>query len=520
MQGLLQLLTAPTTVSNAAIAILPATTETTAFHQLLHSATESAASLAQNLQTELEVASAALPGVPCLSAANVVSSVTLAQSDSKASAHSSKTATAENTGKTSTKEKSSGRNAKAEASSDNAVAASPSISAVALALPCPSVTPSPAVATLAADPSENSSLAAGNNATEAAVQAGEVRSSAALVAVANEGRGIVAATPLTTSAPQIASASPALVDQSSQQSPRKAVTSSETETLDASAECLAENSRATESINKLSASDDATPSASNPTTISKVSSSILGGGKQRTRAESSATVTHGSTQSPVEHSDSSSTTLNQGQHQQSNRDEKHSTAVTGVTTVSTSAESSPTTPSSAATSTYANQVTSAETPAASGVIAQHSPSVAEKSSRQAAGESSTAYEAVQTGQLRVGTSSSELKVSVQLPVIGRVDVRAVSTQQVTTAHVTAFRHDAVQALGAERGSLEQALRARDVVLGSLGSQTQGQGQNSPQQEDRRKTVHFQNNSDETQTAVPTTKTIISTPDHAGISLLA
>jgi hypothetical protein len=231
-------------------------------------------------------------------------------------------------------------------------------------------------------------------------------------------------------------------------------------------------------------------------------------------------VTHGSTQSPVEHSDSSSTTLNQGQHQQSNRDEKHSTAVTGVTTVSTSAESSPTTPSSAATSTYANQVTSAETPAASGVIAQHSPSVAEKSSRQAAGESSTAYEAVQTGQLRVGSSSSELKVSVQLPVIGRVDVRAVSTQQVTTAHVTAFRHDAVQALGAERGSLEQALRARDVVLGSLGSQTQGQGQNSPQQEDRRKTVHFQNNSDETQTAVPTTKTIISTPDHAGISLLA
>jgi len=480
MQGLLQLLTAPTTVSNAAIAILPATTETTAFHQLLHSATESAASLAQNLQTELEVASAALPGVPCLSAANVVSSVTLAQSDSKASAHSSKTATAENTGKTSTKEKSSGRNAKAEASSDNAVAASPSISAVALALPCPSVTPSPAVATLAADPSENSSLAAGNNATEAAVQAGEVRSSAALVAVANEGRGIVAATPLTTSAPQIASASPALVDQSSQQS----------------------------------------PSASNPTTISKVSSSILGGGKQRTRAESSATVTHGSTQSPVEQSDSSSTTLNQGQHQQSNRDEKHSTAVTGVTTVSTSAESSPTTPSSAATSTYANQVTSAETSAAPGVIAQHSPSVAEKSSRQAAGESSTAYEAVQTGQLRVGTSSSELKVSVQLPVIGRVDVRAVSTQQVTTAHVTAFRHDAVQALGAERGSLEQALRARDVVLGSLGSQTQGQGQNSPQQEDRRKTVHFQNNSDETQTAVPTTKTIISTPDHAGISLLA
>jgi hypothetical protein len=515
MQGLLQLLTAPTTVSNAAIAILPATTETTAFHQLLHSATESAASLAQNLQTELEVASAALPGVPCLSAANVVSSVTLAQSDSKASAHSSKTATAENTGKTSTKEKSSGRNAKAEASSDNAVAASPSISAVALALPCPSVTPSPAVATLAADPSDNSSLAAGNNATEAEVQAGEVKSPAALVAAANEDKEVLAATSLSTSAPQIASASPASVDQSSQQAPRKTVTSSETQTLTASAECLAE------STNKLSASDDATPSASNPATVSKPSGGKQSaGGKQRTCAEGSATTTHGAMQSTVEQTGSSSTTLNQGQHQQSNRDEKHSTAVTGITTVSTAAESSPAASSSAATSTYANQVTSAETPAASGVIAQHSPSVAEKSSRQAAGESSTAYEAVQTGQLRVGSSSSELKVSVQLPVIGRVDVRAVSTQQVTTAHVTAFRHDAVQALGAERGSLEQALRARDVVLGSLGSQTQGQGQNSPQQEDRRKTVHFQNNSDETQTAVPTTKTIISTPDHAGISLLA
>lgn len=88
--------------------------------------------------------------------------------------------------------------------------------------------------------------------------------------------------------------------------------------------------------------------------------------------------------------------------------------------------------------------------------------------------------------LRVGTNSSELKISVQLPSIGKVEVRAVSTGQgaaeQVTAHVTAQRVEAVQALDAERNTLEQSLRAHDVMLGSFGSSSQGQAQTQQQQQ--------------------------------------
>jgi len=83
---------------------------------------------------------------------------------------------------------------------------------------------------------------------------------------------------------------------------------------------------------------------------------------------------------------------------------------------------------------------------------------------------------VDSGQLRVTQSNSELKISVQLPELGKVEVRAITAHDVTTAHLTAFRQDALPALAAERTGLEQALKSRDVILGSFNSHGQSAGQ--------------------------------------------
>jgi len=80
---------------------------------------------------------------------------------------------------------------------------------------------------------------------------------------------------------------------------------------------------------------------------------------------------------------------------------------------------------------------------------------------------------VDSGQLQVTPNHSELKISVQVPELGKVEVRAVTAHDVTTAHLTAFRHDALQVLAADRTGLEQALKSRDVILGSFNSSTQG-----------------------------------------------
>jgi hypothetical protein len=70
----------------------------------------------------------------------------------------------------------------------------------------------------------------------------------------------------------------------------------------------------------------------------------------------------------------------------------------------------------------------------------------------------------------VTPNSSELKISVQLPELGKVEVRAVTNHDGTTAHLTAFRHEALPVLAADRNGLEEVLKSRDVVLGSFASQ--------------------------------------------------
>jgi hypothetical protein len=79
---------------------------------------------------------------------------------------------------------------------------------------------------------------------------------------------------------------------------------------------------------------------------------------------------------------------------------------------------------------------------------------------------------VDSGQFQTRGNNSELKISVQLPELGKVEVRAVTSRDVTTAHLTTNHPDALQVLAADRTTLEQALKSRDVILGTLDSHAQ------------------------------------------------
>jgi hypothetical protein len=128
---------------------------------------------------------------------------------------------------------------------------------------------------------------------------------------------------------------------------------------------------------------------------------------------------------------------------------------------------------------------------------------------------------IDTAQLRVQGNQSELKVSVQLPELGKVEVRAVSTHDVTTAHVTAFRHDAIPMLAAERAGLEDALRSHNVILGSVGSQAQGHA--NPQQRQQNSPTPAQSSTAKENATAATTEEASYPrflPDHASISVRA
>jgi len=104
------------------------------------------------------------------------------------------------------------------------------------------------------------------------------------------------------------------------------------------------------------------------------------------------------------------------------------------------------------------------------------------SSKPAAISTVEAAEPVATAQLRTSASGAELRVSVHLSELGKVEVRAVSAHNVTTAHLTASGHGALQALDSERGGLEQALKSRNVLLGSLEAETRGDSSSQHQQQ--------------------------------------
>jgi hypothetical protein len=130
---------------------------------------------------------------------------------------------------------------------------------------------------------------------------------------------------------------------------------------------------------------------------------------------------------------------------------------------------------------------------------------------------------VDSGQLRVNPNSSELKISIQLPELGKIEVRAVTTHDVTTAHMTATRADALQLLATDRTGLEQALKARDVVLGSMNSHTQGQSDGQQRQQNSQSPAQSSGGIS-TLAAAPSSSTeAVSTsylPDHASISVRA
>ncbi len=138
-----------------------------------------------------------------------------------------------------------------------------------------------------------------------------------------------------------------------------------------------------------------------------------------------------------------------------------------------------------ATQSAAQSATQSATQSAAVVFAQ--PSVAQSSPAPAQAQvQSNAIpdppRMVDSGQLRMTPNSSELKISVQLPELGKVEVRAVTARDVTTAHLTTFRHDALPVLAADRTGLEQMLKSRDVVLGSFDSHTQGQSAGQQRQQ--------------------------------------
>jgi hypothetical protein len=119
---------------------------------------------------------------------------------------------------------------------------------------------------------------------------------------------------------------------------------------------------------------------------------------------------------------------------------------------------------------------------------------------------------VDSGQLRVHENSSELKISVQVPDLGKVEVRAVSVHDVTTAHLTTSQPDALQVLGAERATLEQALKSHGVILGSLDTNGQGQsgeGQRQPAYSSQSQAPSFRGASSAMATAASTSEEAVS-----------
>jgi len=131
--------------------------------------------------------------------------------------------------------------------------------------------------------------------------------------------------------------------------------------------------------------------------------------------------------------------------------------------------------------------------------------------------------AVASAQLHVSGSNSELKISVQLPELGKVEVRAVTAHEVTTAHITAFRHEGLQALTSDRGGLEQLLKSRDVILGSLDSHAQGHSAGQQRQQGSHSPAHSSGGATRAAATASTTAEADHSsflPDHTSISVRA
>jgi flagellar hook-length control protein FliK len=124
--------------------------------------------------------------------------------------------------------------------------------------------------------------------------------------------------------------------------------------------------------------------------------------------------------------------------------------------------------------------------------------------------------------LRTTTGGAELKVSVQLPELGRVEVRAVTSVNGTEAHLTTEHHAAAAALSSGRDGLEAALRTHDVTLGSLTTQSQSQGgheRNQPEPQRAGGTNSHARDTDGRQTTSAAESEATPLPEYASISVL-
>ncbi len=136
----------------------------------------------------------------------------------------------------------------------------------------------------------------------------------------------------------------------------------------------------------------------------------------------------------------------------------------------------------------------------------------------AASQSST----LDSAHLRTTAGSVELKVSVQLPELGRVEVRAVTSASGTEAHLTTEHHAAAAALSSGRDGLEAALRTHDVTLGSLTTQSEAQGGHGHSQPEAQRASATNNKARDTdgrQTNSEAVSEGIPLPEYSSISVL-
>jgi len=191
-----------------------------------------------------------------------------------------------------------------------------------------------------------------------------------------------------------------------------------------------------------------------------------------------------------------------------------SAAVTANAEASTSAQSLTAIASAAMSAAMTATSTTGTTPTR--------PTMPASAETQAATVATSQNSTLDTAHLRTTAGGAELKVSVQLPDLGRVEVRAVTSANGTQAHLTTEHHATAVALSSGRDGLEAALRTHDVTLGSLTTQSEAQGGHERNQPEPQRASGANNNERDTdglQTTSASESETIPLPEYSSISVL-
>jgi flagellar hook-length control protein FliK len=197
-----------------------------------------------------------------------------------------------------------------------------------------------------------------------------------------------------------------------------------------------------------------------------------------------------------------------------------STAATANAAVTVKAEAS--TPVQPVTAMASAAMSAAMTATSTTGTTPTRPTMPASAETQAATVATSQNSTLDTAHLRTTAGSTELKVSVQLPDLGRVEVRAVTNASGTEAHLTTEHHAAAAALNSGRDGLEAALRTHDVTLGSLTTQSQAQGGHEHNQPESQRASGTNNNARDTDGRLTNSEAESETttlPEYSSISVL-